>query len=356
MASVDDASAAAGEGSPSQSGMRACGMSSTRGMSVFQDIFRRADKNDDGRLSFEEFQAYFSDGVLQPDQMLELFRDIDTHQTDNLSTDELCEYFSRHLGAYGNVLSALEQLNHAILRAMDCTKRDYADASVLQQFVTRFLLRETCSQLQSLQGSLECATEAVERQTCPGRVWVGRSEVASVSRTVRKTGRRSQKNNGLSPSDGQHRAAFPVLSPDFESPWNAQLSRLEKLLDKLETKELKLEPLEEEEVEGSDAHVLLVQRQMPVQEEHLEAFRQALRLYAEHTMAEGGCLYIAVQKLAVEAKFVIYQFWENSSLWKSHQQTGHSRSFQRSMVDQLESPEAIATMLVPASWWTLNSN
>lgn len=34
----------------------------------------------------------------------------------------------------------------------------------MEQFLTRFLLRETMQQLQSLQASLECAVDTVEEQ------------------------------------------------------------------------------------------------------------------------------------------------------------------------------------------------
>ncbi|GAA6080712.1 N-terminal EF-hand calcium-binding protein 1 isoform X1, partial [Tachysurus ichikawai] len=44
---------------------------------------------------------------------------------------------------------------------------EYQGSSVLGQFVTRFMLRETSSQLLSLQMSLQCAMEAVEEQSSP---------------------------------------------------------------------------------------------------------------------------------------------------------------------------------------------
>lgn len=45
--------------------------------------------------------------------------------------------------------------------------QEYQSSSVLGQFVTRFMLRETSSQLLSLQRSLQCAMEAVEEQSSP---------------------------------------------------------------------------------------------------------------------------------------------------------------------------------------------
>uniref|UniRef100_H2LIX0 EF-hand domain-containing protein n=1 Tax=Oryzias latipes TaxID=8090 RepID=H2LIX0_ORYLA len=94
------------------------------GTALFQDIFRRADKNDDGKLSLEEFQSYFTDGILTDAQMQEMYYSVDRQQTDNLDIDVLSEYFTPHLGEYVNVMSALEKLNVAILRAMDKTKEE----------------------------------------------------------------------------------------------------------------------------------------------------------------------------------------------------------------------------------------
>ncbi|KAK3507813.1 hypothetical protein QTP70_000883 [Hemibagrus guttatus] len=236
---------------------------------------------DDGKLSFEEFKAYFSDGVLSGDELKELFHKIDTHNTDNVDTEELCEYFSQHLGEYENVLAALEDLNISILKAMDKTKKDYQEATHLEQFVTRFLLKETTSQLQSLQSSLECAMETTAEQT------------------------------------RQERQDFWVTLT---------------------------------------LHILIVQRQLSVMEDELEEFRMALRQYVDCVSVQTGSLHVAVQRIANESRFILYEFWEHTSLWKNHLQTNYSKTFQRANVDFLETPEITTTMLVPASWWVLNNN
>lgn len=38
--------------------------------------------SDDGKLSLEEFQSYFTDGILTDDQMQELYSSIDRKQTE----------------------------------------------------------------------------------------------------------------------------------------------------------------------------------------------------------------------------------------------------------------------------------
>ncbi|XP_067112167.1 N-terminal EF-hand calcium-binding protein 1 [Osmerus mordax] len=327
-----------------------------KGMSIFLDILRRADKNDDGKLSFEEFKAYFSDGVLTVDELQQLFHTIDTHNTDNVDTDELCEYFSQHLGEYENVLAALEDLNTSILKAMDKTKKDYQEATHLEQFVTRFLLKETTNQLHSLQSSLECAMETTAEQTRQERQGPLKPEVLTIQWSGRRSNRRLQRNNSLSPNN-------PLLSLvnsgvyDEDNQWMTQVNRLQKLIDRLEKKELRLEPVEEEVLGSSTkSHILIVQRQLSVLEEDLEEFRLALRQYMQCACAQTGCLHVAVQRLANESRFILYEFWEHNNVWKNHLQTNYSKTFQRGNVDFLETPEMMTTMLVPASWWVLNNN
>uniref|UniRef100_A0AAX7VPF6 N-terminal EF-hand calcium binding protein 1 n=1 Tax=Astatotilapia calliptera TaxID=8154 RepID=A0AAX7VPF6_ASTCA len=288
---------------------------------------------DDGKLSFDEFKSYFSDGVLTAEELKELFHTIDTHNTDNLDTDELCEYFSQHLGEYENVLAALEDLNMSILKAMDKTKKDYQESTHLEQFVTRFLLKETTNQLHSLQSSLECAMETTAEQTRQEKQGPVKPEVLSIQWSGRRSNRRLQRNNSLSPNN-------PLFSVyDEDSQWIIQVNRLQKLIDRLEQK-----------------HILIVQRQLSVLEEELEEFRLALRQYMECACAQTGCLHIAVQRLANESRFILYEFWEHNNVWKNHLQTNYSKTFQRGNVDFLETPETITTMLVPASWWVLNNN
>ncbi|GCB67976.1 hypothetical protein scyTo_0013760, partial [Scyliorhinus torazame] len=74
-------------------------------------------------------------------------------------------YFASHMGDYEDVLACLETLNLSILKAMDYTKKVYESGTKLDQFVTRFLLKETASQIQSLLTSVESAVDAIDDQT-----------------------------------------------------------------------------------------------------------------------------------------------------------------------------------------------
>ncbi|KFQ29786.1 N-terminal EF-hand calcium-binding protein 1, partial [Merops nubicus] len=278
----------------------------------------------------------------------------------NLDTEELCEYFSQHLGEYQNVLSVLENLNITILKAMDKTKKDYQEASNLEQFVTRFLLKETLNQLQSLQSSLECAMETTAEQTRQERQGPTKPEVLSIQWPRKRSARRLQRSSSLL-SNSPHfstvtfyKCSLFIFSKGWieeDSQWMTQINRLQKLIDRLEKKDLKLEPFEEEVLEeNARSHIMIVQRQMSVIEEEIEEFRLALKQYVESASTQGGCLHVSIQKLPSDSRFNVYEFWENSNAWNSHLQMNYSKTFQRSNVDFLETPELITTMLVPGKY------
>ncbi|XP_066481231.1 N-terminal EF-hand calcium-binding protein 3 [Tiliqua scincoides] len=328
-----------------------------KGLAIFHDIFRRADKNDDGKLSFEEFKNCCADGILSSEELWELFNGIDRRHSENLETEKLCDYFSEHLGEYRHVLSALEQLNTAVLSAMDKTKLVYESSSKMEQFVTRFLLRETMNQLQSLQVSLECAADTIEEQAGQERNDVKKKEVFIGPRAVKRCGRRAQKNICFSPTDPYSGMLTTGVCVEKDSQWATEINRLQQLIDELEYKSPRLEPLKDDIVcKGRDFHILVAQRQISVTENGLEAFRQALESYTEITAKQSSCLHVSAHKLTSEACFILYEFWQDVASWRSYLQSNSNKKFQRAITDLLESPELLTTMLFPASWWIMNNN
>ncbi|XP_007522738.1 N-terminal EF-hand calcium-binding protein 3 isoform X1 [Erinaceus europaeus] len=324
------------------------------GHALFQDVFHRADKNDDGKLSFEEFQNYFADGVLSPAELRELFSSIDGHPTDNLETEKLCDYFSEHLGVYQPVLAALESLNRAVLTAMDTTKLEYEQATKVDQFVTRFLLRETASQLQALQSSLEGASETLEAQARKPGSHEESETVQNRPRGSRRAGRRAPRSLTWSPT--WPGSSVTGHSSEAEMQWRLQVNRLQELIDQLECKAPRLEPLHEEELtKGSNSHILVAQRQVQVAEEALQDFHRALCCYVDFTRAQGQCLHVSTQKLD-GASFMLYEFWQDEASWRRHQQSSCSKAFQRVLIDHLRAPDTLTTVFFPASWWILNNN
>ncbi|NXR03858.1 NECA3 protein, partial [Sagittarius serpentarius] len=321
---------------------------------IFHDIFRRADKNDDGKLSFEEFKNYFADGILSSEELWELFSGIDRRHSDNVDTEKLCDYFSAYLGEYRNVLSALEALNAAVLAAMDKTKLRYETSSKMEQFLTRFLLRETMHQLQSLQASLECAVDTVEEQAGRERKDIKKSETLVGLKSGRRCGRRGQKNVCLSPTDpysgmlttGICSLAIPRVGVSARlepgvgvgaAAWDSRgLSRTEPGPSYPDASwsfcgiPVPLAP-------GPGGTDVATPCQAPSQ----------------------GCscpCSVSACKLTDEACFILYEFWQDVTSWRSHLQSSCSKTFQRSIISLLESPELLTTMLFPASWWIMNNN
>uniref|UniRef100_A0A8C8SHV8 N-terminal EF-hand calcium binding protein 3 n=1 Tax=Pelusios castaneus TaxID=367368 RepID=A0A8C8SHV8_9SAUR len=305
--------------------------------------------SDDGKLSFDEFKNYFADGILSSEELWELFSGIDRHHSDNVETEKLCDYFSEHLGEYRHVLSALEALNTAVLAAMEKTKLGYESSTKTDQFVTRFLLRETRNQLQTLQASLECASDTIEEQAGRERKDLKRSVTFTGLRPGRRCGRRAQKNVCLSPTDPYSGMLNTGVCIETDSQWGAQVNRLQQLIDKLECKSPRLEPLKEGVCKGRNAHILVTQRQLSVTESSSERFHQALRAYAEFTARQDRCLHVSSCKLTSEACFILYEFWQDVTSWRSHLQTSCSKTFRGAIVDLLESPELMTTMLFPES-------
>uniref|UniRef100_A0A3B3Y880 N-terminal EF-hand calcium binding protein 3 n=1 Tax=Poecilia mexicana TaxID=48701 RepID=A0A3B3Y880_9TELE len=301
---------------------------------------------DDGKLSMEEFQSYFTDGVLTDEQMQELYYSIDRQQTDNLDIDKLSEYFTPHLGEYVNVLSALEKLNVAILKAMDKTKEEYQGSSVLGQFVTRFLLRETTSQLQSLQFSLDCATEAVHDHGCTGRRTVKKPEDLPIQRVAKRPSRRIQKNMCLSPTDPYS----GIVEPD--NHWGSQINQLEELMDKLDCEVGgKISSFQSLYcsvflVFSSKSFILYLVLCAPFFFFFLNFQLDYTNIFQAHRAASKFTL-----KYTTDSFHLFFFFF----FFSSYLQSSISKTFQRCIIDSLEEPEIVSTMLLPGTNWQKKS-
>ncbi|KAJ7426803.1 N-terminal EF-hand calcium-binding protein 3 [Willisornis vidua] len=226
----------------------------------------------------------------------------------------------------------------------------YETSSKMEQFLTRFLLRETMHQLQSLQTSLECAVDTVEEQAGRERKDIKKSETSVGLRSGRRCGRRGQKNVCLSPTDPYSGMLTTGVCAEDNSQWMAQINRLQQLIEKLECKSPRLEPVKEESMcKGQDAHILVAKRQISVATSSIEEFRQAFRSYTEGTAEQSSCLHVSACKLTDEACFILYEFWQDVTSWRSHLQSSCSKTFQQSILSLLESPELLTTMLFPAA-------
>ncbi|XP_051807415.1 N-terminal EF-hand calcium-binding protein 2 isoform X2 [Acanthochromis polyacanthus] len=309
-----------------------------RGISVILDIFRRADKDDDGKLSLDEFQAFFSDGTLNEEELEKLFHTIDSDNTSNVDTKELCDYFAKHMGDYEGVLASLETLNLSILKAMDFTKKVYERGTNVEQFVTRFLLKESANQIQSLLSSVESAVDAIDEQHSqsghlPAKVSPRMSERRPVN-TVPDY----PPNNRVSAREAVRTintasGAVEVRKEGLE----AQINRLAELIGRLENKSL-----------------LLIRQEMVVSQKKLGDFCEALKQYLKNVSAQKDCFHVTAVRLPDGLSFVVYEFWDGEEEWKRHLQSAPNKAFQHVKVDTLCQPEAVSSVAVPAAWCSVN--
>ncbi|XP_047189390.1 N-terminal EF-hand calcium-binding protein 2 isoform X2 [Scophthalmus maximus] len=309
-----------------------------RGISVILDIFRRADKDDDGKLSLDEFQAFFSDGTLNEEELEKLFHTIDSDNTSNVDTKELCDYFAKHMGDYEGVLASLETLNLSILKAMDFTKKVYERGTNVEQFVTRFLLKESANQIQSLLSSVESAVDAIDEQHSQSGHLPAKVSPRIPERRNENTVPDYPPNNRVSPREAVRTintasGAVEVRKEGLE----AQINRLAELIGRLENKSL-----------------WLIRQEMVVSQKKLGEFCEALKQYLKNVSAQRDCFHVTAVRLPDGLSFVVYEFWDGEEEWKRHLQSAPNKAFQHVKVDTLCQPETVSSVAVPAAWCSVN--
>ncbi|NXC98282.1 NECA3 protein, partial [Certhia familiaris] len=314
---------------------------------IFHDV-------NDGKLSFEEFKNYFADGILSSEELWELFSGIDRRHSDNVDTEKLC----------GESGIFLPQRASPPQGKLSPVPQRYETASKMEQFLTRFLLRETMHQLQSLQASLECAVDTVEEQAGRERKEIKKSETSVGLRSGRQCGRRGQKNVCLSPTDPYSGmlttgtcCSSGCLCP--AGVWRACGTSTESESERWE----KISKTEASRSPSTAKATINPWPQVPLLQQHWAARARAMpgscQSHASLPSPSSGSLCphsVSACKLTDEACFILYEFWQDVTSWRSHLQSNCSKTFQQSILSLLESPELLTTMLFPASWWIMNNN
>nr|XP_021486751.1 N-terminal EF-hand calcium-binding protein 2 isoform X2 [Meriones unguiculatus] len=261
-------------------------------------------------------------------------------------------YFVEHMGDYEDVLASLETLNHSVLKAMGYTKKVYEGGSNVDQFVTRFLLKETANQIQSLLSSVESAVEAIEEQTSQIR-----QDHCQPSHGITE----SRYRGPSPPYMANHKLVAPepvkslpvATGQTKEEGLEGQISRLAELIGRLESKTLWFDLQQRlSDEEGTNMHLQLVRQEMAVCPEQLSEFLDSLRQYLRGTAGERNCFHVAAVRMADGLTFVIYEFWETEEEWKRHLQSPVGKAFRHVKVDALSQPEALSQISVPAAWCT----
>lgn len=261
------------------------------------------------------------------------------------------------MGDYEDVLASLETLNLSILKAMDYTKRVYESGSNVDQFVTRFLLKETANQTQSLLSSVESAVDAIDEQTNPSRQCPGPAGLAltepwynSPVPSYAPPARIVPQGHGKSSQSGAPEPRQDGLE--------GQIGRLAALISRLEDKTLWFDLHQRLSDSESTAcmYLLLVRDEMTVSHKHLGEFCSSLKQYLKSVAGMRECFHVTAVKLPDGVTFIVYEFWETEDDWKRHLQSATCKDFQHVKVDALSQPEAISSVAVPAAWCTLSQD
>jgi quinol monooxygenase YgiN len=318
-----------------------------KGVSIFHDVFRRADKNDDGALTLEEFKDFFTDGILSDEELERLFHEIDVDKSNNLNTTELCNYFVNHWGPFGEIFGALEDLNPTITKALNYTFQAYKQDSFFNQFATRFMMKEVANQLRALDGPITVASEKLDEETLKSRPHMQQATLTDAAPVSSPLG--SKQARRLARLQSYHSD-----HPDGRTPSSSlatQVLRLTSLIDRLESK-VHVTGIEEEHVaEGECNDVVVVLSELTITEVSVSDFKSALQTYCEASKTQDGCHHIFLRSFASTTNFAIYEVWDSQDSWQKHFSSKSYKAFQKTVIDYLEAPQAVKVMPMPASWW-----
>ncbi|XP_025776687.1 N-terminal EF-hand calcium-binding protein 2 [Puma concolor] len=277
---------------------------------------------DDGKLSLEEFQLFFADGVLDDKDLEALFHTIDSDNTNPGVSDPGARVNSITLVLTGPVFDRTNQIRILV----------YEGGSNVDQFVTRFLLKETANQIQSLLSSVESAVEAIEEQTSQIRQNHSKPSHGAVETWCAGPPPPQAPNHKLGAME-QGKSLPPALEPGAvrcetaEYPSGAVFRTLACVGDSapgvpaflgLTTLWFDLQQRLSDE-EGTNMHLQLVRQEMAVCPEQLSEFVDSLRQYLRGTAGARTCFHIAAVRLADGLTFVVYEFWETEEEWRSPQ-------------------------------------
>uniref|UniRef100_A0A8C2Q7D0 N-terminal EF-hand calcium binding protein 2 n=1 Tax=Cyprinus carpio TaxID=7962 RepID=A0A8C2Q7D0_CYPCA len=242
------------------------------------------------------------------------------------------------MGDYEGVLASLETLNLAILKAMDFTKKVYERGSNVEQFVTRFLLKESANQIQSLLNSVESAVDAIDEQhsSVGPRVPDRRYEapVPDYPPNNRVSAKESMRN--INTGAGKLRGTVNSLVAFLfwfllQTVWFDLHQRLT-------------------DTDGTTSSLYLIRQEMKVSQKQLGEFCEALKQYLKNVSAQRDCFHVTAVRLPDGLSFVVYEFWDGEEEWKRHLQTAACKAFQHVKVDTLCQPEALSAVAVPGTF------
>merc|ERR1712224_70734 len=135
-----------------------------KGLQLFQDVFRRADKNDDNQIDLAEFESFFGDDRISKQDLKQFFEECDLNKDKAIDLDELIKFFGDNdVGQnYAPLFATIQSLHMQFNNALKASHAMHtAKADTKQLFRERFFLRELAHQLESLQTIAEASLRGV---------------------------------------------------------------------------------------------------------------------------------------------------------------------------------------------------
>ncbi|KAK8787674.1 N-terminal EF-hand calcium-binding protein 1-like [Amblyomma americanum] len=335
-----------------------------KGTSVLLNVLNRADTNGDGVLAKEEFLNFFWDAVLTEDELCELFEEINVHKTGFIDAGELSSFVWRHMGNFPTLLASLEDLSVAVTKGLQQMEKFYDSSSIQDQFVSRFLVRETAFQLSKLTAAMEASQKRLQEEGIP--LIDGSDSEDDDGKALRKPNCNFQAALG-SQSLQVYKPCPSRLLPvrirkqmvtqtslhleESSQDLSAQIKKLEAIVEKL-ANQPKFQKPQEDELDITEENLLfLVQQTMPVDEEQMEDYKESLKTYAEKTAATAGCLFVSVRFYKDINTYAVYEIWESEDTWNKHLRSNIYKTLQHQNIECLRKPEFLNTMEIPGSWW-----
>ncbi|KAF0041537.1 hypothetical protein F2P81_007435 [Scophthalmus maximus] len=283
----------------------------------------------------------------------------------------------------------------------------YERGTNVEQFVTRFLLKESANQIQSLLSSVESAVDAIDEQHSQSGHLPAKNYPIDEERQVRKNllhlvihifycvfytenyllfARHRLVLSGIHvPKERRERYIQMTLRSSIERSavevrkegLEAQINRLAELIGRLENKrsaKVSVRATSSTATHRSDscrkpaaltsvwldlhqrltdtdgttsASLWLIRQEMVVSQKKLGEFCEALKQYLKNVSAQRDCFHVTAVRLPDGLSFVVYEFWDGEEEWKRHLQSAPNKAFQHVKVDTLCQPETVSSVAVP---------
>eukprot|EP00795_Rhopilema_esculentum_P001466 gene1466-15896_t len=274
-------------------------------MNVMMNVMMNV-QYDDGALSWEEFKAFFSDGVSSDEDLKRLFKEIDTHNSGNLDVGELFEFFTKHLGPFSEIFGTLDIIGASVTLALKSCHEKYPSSSETEKFATRFLLREVLRMFGFIQHHLETASESIDDDERKNRSTPRPADTDQTQSSVKQ--RRAMRRM----ASYQQQTSFPGTSGLF---LENEVNRLSELIDKLETlgkfdDKVSLDVVEEEIAAQNDL-LEIVCHKFEIDGSKYEEFKQILREYVIGTRKNDNCSGLSVRMDKESKGFAVFEIWNS---------------------------------------------